>query len=166
LIFVTVGTHEQQFDRLIKEVDKLVEEKVIQEEVFIQTGYCTYKPVNCKYKDVIGFEEMDKLAKEARIIITHGGPGSIFLALENNIIPIVVPRDPQFDEHVDEHQIKFTQVMANNEKIIMVRNIDDLKDKILNYQEYCKRLKISEGSNLNKFIEGLDRICDELLAKK
>ncbi|HGR7320225.1 TPA: multidrug MFS transporter, partial [Streptococcus pneumoniae] len=31
MIFVTVGTHEQQFDRLIKEVDYLKKENLIQD---------------------------------------------------------------------------------------------------------------------------------------
>ena len=44
MIFVTVGTHEQQFNRLIKEVDRLVEEGIIKEEVFIQIGYSDYDP--------------------------------------------------------------------------------------------------------------------------
>ena len=38
MIFVTVGTHEQSFERLVKEMDRLVETGVITEEVFIQTG--------------------------------------------------------------------------------------------------------------------------------
>ncbi len=44
MIFVTVGTHEQPFNRLIKEVDRLVETGIIKDEVFIQTGYSTYEP--------------------------------------------------------------------------------------------------------------------------
>ena len=47
MIFVTVGTHEQQFDRLIKEVDRLKKENLIQDEVFIQTGYSNYIPKYC-----------------------------------------------------------------------------------------------------------------------
>ena len=39
MIFVTVGTHEQQFDRLIKCVDELKRENIITEEVVIQSGY-------------------------------------------------------------------------------------------------------------------------------
>ena len=38
MIFVTVGTHEQPFDRLICRVDELVESGAIREEVYIQTG--------------------------------------------------------------------------------------------------------------------------------
>ena len=37
MIFVTVGTHEQPFNRLLEYVDKLKEQKVITEEVIMQT---------------------------------------------------------------------------------------------------------------------------------
>ncbi|HEV1534200.1 TPA: multidrug MFS transporter, partial [Streptococcus pneumoniae] len=49
MIFVTVGTHEQQFDRLIKEVDYLKKENLIQDEVFIQIGYSSYIPKYCEW---------------------------------------------------------------------------------------------------------------------
>lgn len=38
MIFVTVGTHEQPFNRLIKKVDELKRDGVIQEDVIMQTG--------------------------------------------------------------------------------------------------------------------------------
>ncbi|HEM4221640.1 TPA: multidrug MFS transporter, partial [Streptococcus suis] len=38
MIFVTVGTHEQQFNRLIKEIDLLKKNGSITDEIFIQTG--------------------------------------------------------------------------------------------------------------------------------
>ena len=41
MIFVTVGTHEQPFDRLIRKVDELKENGIIQEDVIIQTGFST-----------------------------------------------------------------------------------------------------------------------------
>ena len=49
--FVTVGTHEQQFNRLIKEVDRLKGEGFIQDDVFIQTGYSNYVPKFCKWEN-------------------------------------------------------------------------------------------------------------------
>ena len=42
MIFVTVGTHEQPFNRLVEKMDSLVAEGVIREPVMIQTGYSTY----------------------------------------------------------------------------------------------------------------------------
>ena len=61
MIFVTVGTHEQQFDRLLKEVDRLKKENLIQDEVFIQTGYSNYVPKYCKWEKIISFEKMNQL---------------------------------------------------------------------------------------------------------
>ena len=36
MIFVTVGTHEQPFDRLIEHIDSLVKNNIIVEEVIMQ----------------------------------------------------------------------------------------------------------------------------------
>ena len=49
MVFVTVGTHEQQFNRLLEEVDKIKGKGKIEEDVIIQTGYSSYKPLNCKW---------------------------------------------------------------------------------------------------------------------
>ena len=49
MIFVTVGTHEQPFNRLIQAVDDLKRDGIITEEVIMQTGFSTYKPKYCKW---------------------------------------------------------------------------------------------------------------------
>ena len=41
MIFVTVGTHEQPFNRLVKAVDDLKKNGVIIDEVIMQTGFST-----------------------------------------------------------------------------------------------------------------------------
>ena len=38
MIFVTVGTHEEQFNRLVEYMDKLRGANIIDEDVIIQTG--------------------------------------------------------------------------------------------------------------------------------
>lgn len=43
MIFVTVGTHEQPFNRLIKKIDELKQDGTIEEDVIIQTGFSTYQ---------------------------------------------------------------------------------------------------------------------------
>lgn len=47
MIFVTVGTHEQPFNRLVEYMDRLKENKIIEEDVIIQIGYSTYEPQYC-----------------------------------------------------------------------------------------------------------------------
>ena len=60
MIFVTVGTHEQQFNRLIKKIDELKEQGTIREPVFIQSGYSTYEPTHCQWKKLLPYKEMEE----------------------------------------------------------------------------------------------------------
>ena len=48
MIFVTVGTHEQSFERLLKYIDKMIENDIINEEVICQKGFTNYEPKNYK----------------------------------------------------------------------------------------------------------------------
>ena len=60
MIFVTVGTHEQQFDRLVRCVDRLKAEGKITEEVMIQTGFSSYEPKVCKWSKLCSYQEMNE----------------------------------------------------------------------------------------------------------
>lgn len=132
MIFVTVGTHEQQFNRLIQKVDELKRDGIIKENVFIQTGFSTYEPQYCQWKKLLAYDEMNEMYEKANIIITHGGPASFMKALELKKIPIVVPRQAQFDEHVNDHQVEFVKLVEERfNNIIGVYDIKDLK-KIIN----------------------------------
>lgn len=92
MIFVTVGTHEQPFNRLIQKVDELKKEGVITENVIIQTGFSTYEPKYCQWSKLIPYQQMIKNVADARIVITHGGPASFIMPLQIGKTPIVVPR--------------------------------------------------------------------------
>ena len=82
MIFVTVGTHEQQFNRLIKCVDELKQNGQIKEEVVMQTGYSTYESVCCEWQKLYPYQQMLEYVNNARIVITHGGPSSFIMPLQ------------------------------------------------------------------------------------
>ena len=125
MIFVTVGTHEQPFNRLIKEVDRLKKEGIITDEVFIQTGFSTYEPQYCDWKNIISYSEMEDYMNRADIIITHGGPATFMGAIAKGKKPIVVPRQEKFGEHVNDHQLDFAYQVKNRYDNIEV--IEDIK---------------------------------------
>ena len=148
MIFVTVGTHEQPFNRLVEEVDRLKGAGEIDDEVIIQRGYSTYEPKYCKFYDLIPWEEMQKYNREARIVITHGGPASFLDVLALGKVPIVVPRQAQFNEHVNDHQLEFCREVAKRlNNIIVVEDILDLKEKIENYSKVLATLNYVMDSN-------------------
>lgn len=164
MIFVTVGTHEQQFNRLIEEIDRLKGEKVITEEVFIQTGFSDYEPKNCGWSKLLTAKEMSEKIEQARIIITHGGPASFIAALQKGKIPIVVPRQYKFNEHVNNHQLEFVQaVEEKNKNIIPVYDIKELKNIILNYNEMVEKISKDNITNNETFCEEFEKEINKIL---
>lgn len=163
MIFVTVGTHEQQFNRLIQCVDDLKRDGVITEDVFIQTGFSTYIPKYCEHKNAIPYSEVVNNIKKARIVITHGGPSSFIMSLQFGKIPIVVPRQKKFGEHVNDHQVNFcTKFEKQRNNIIVINDIEELSNAISNYDAITKVMNDYVVDKNEKFNEELEKIISEL----
>ena len=164
MIFVTVGTHEQQFNRLISCVDELKRDGVIQEDVFIQTGFSTYEPKYCRWSKLIPYDEMVKNVEEARIVITHGGPASFIMPLQIGKVPIVVPRQFQFGEHVNDHQVEFSrEVAVRKGNILLVEDVSALKDVFVQYDEQVQVLSPELNRNNAAFNAQMQEIAVELM---
>ena len=164
MIFVTVGTHEQSFERLVKKVDELKRDKIIDEDVIIQKGYTDYEPQYCESYKLIGYNDMQRYLDDARIIITHGGPASFIAPLTIGKIPIVVPRQKKFNEHVNNHQKDFVeQVAARDNTIIPCYDIDDLEGLIKEYDSIVENMKENYKSNNKLFCEKLDEEIKNIL---
>ncbi len=163
MIFVTVGTHEQPFDRLVKTVDDLKRDGIITEEVIIQTGFSTYEPKYCKWSKLLPYKEMINNVDEARIVITHGGPASFIMPLQIGKTPIVVPRQHRFNEHVNDHQVEFARNVAERMgTIIPVEDIDKLGEVIINYDDIVAGMGHGMSSNNAKFNEEFEKLVNEL----
>ncbi|WP_252216023.1 PssE/Cps14G family polysaccharide biosynthesis glycosyltransferase [Clostridium sp. VAP41] len=130
MIFITVGSQKFQFNRLLKEVDRLVKEKKITEEVFAQTGYSNYKPKNYKYKKFLDRDEFSNIMSRCHIVITHGGTGAIIGAVKQEKKVIAVPRLKEFGEHVDDHQLQIISEFGKMNFIKSVNKIEELDDVI------------------------------------
>ena len=164
MIFVTVGTHEQPFNRLIKAVDELKKEGSITEDVIMQTGFSTYEPKYCKWSKLIPYQQMIKNVEDARIVITHGGPASFIMPLQIGKTPIVVPRQYKFGEHVNDHQVEFARNVAERMgTIIPVEDISTLGEVIKNYDEIVAKMGHGMSSNNEKFCKELETIVNGIL---
>ena len=163
MIFVTVGTHEQPFNRLVKAVDELKRDGVITEDVIMQTGFSTYESKYCQWSKLIPYQQMIKNVEDARIVITHGGPASFIMPLQIGKTPIVVPRQHQFGEHVNDHQVEFARNVARRMgTIIPVEDISNLGGIIKNYDEIVAKMGNGMSSNNEKFCSELEEIVDNI----
>ena len=163
MIFVTVGTHEQPFNRLIRYIDKMKEKGLIREEVIIQTGYSTYEPRYCRFSKLFPYSEMCRFVREARIVITHGGPSSFIMPLQEGKIPIVVPRQKRYGEHVNNHQLEFCRAIEERSgNIIVVEEVRELKRAILRYDKIVAEMPSSIKSHNDIFNEEFEKVINEL----
>lgn len=166
MIFVTVGTHEQPFNRLIKYVDNLKHDNKIRDEVIMQTGFSTYEPQYCKWSKLLPYREMVQSVANARIVITHGGPASFIMPLQIGKIPIVVPRQYEFNEHVNDHQVEFAKnVSERMGMIIPIFNIDGLGKTIEQYDNIVSGMNHDMSSNNAKFNQEFERIVESMWLK-
>ena len=163
MIFVTVGTHEQPFDRLVKKMDELVCDGTIQEPVMIQTGYSTYEPKHCDFQKLLPYPEMERYIREARIVITHGGPSSFLAPLQEGKIPIVVPRKSELGEHVNDHQVEFSNAVAQRrQNILVVEDVQKLGDIIRESDKLVAELNSGSFDNNTKFCEQFKDLVNAL----
>lgn len=164
MIFVTVGTHEQPFNRLVEYMDNWA--KNHDESVVIQTGYSTYEPKFCEWQKLFPYQEMVEKVKNARIIITHGGPSSFIMPLQIGKIPVVVPRKKEFNEHVNDHQVDFSRQVAQRQgNIIVAENVNEIEIILDQYESLVQKMKSGLLSNNEKFCEEFSKIVDELMKK-
>jgi UDP-N-acetylglucosamine transferase subunit ALG13 len=159
MIFATVGTHEDPFDRLLKALDELPGD----EPVVIQSGYSTWVPHRATVEPMMPYARIQALMEEARIVVTHGGPASIMQALAHGKVPIVVPRQSAFGEHVDDHQVRFSKRIAD--RVLVVIDIADLAPTIAAYDARVAGLPggSSGPERARQFATRLDDLCEKLL---
>ena len=105
MIFVSVGTNEQPFDRLVAAAGALVGS----EPVIIQRGSSDLQPAFADCRAFLPFEEVEQLVRQSRAFICHAGVGSIGVALRLGRRPIVMARRHHLGEAVDDHQVPFAQ---------------------------------------------------------
>lgn len=167
MIFVTVGTHEQQFDRLVRRIDELKGKGMIREDVMIQTGYSQWKPRNCEWSQWLPYQEMVRYVDEARIVITHGGPSSFLMPLKMGKVPVVVPRKKEFGEHVNNHQVDFVRELnANGTCLVTVEDIENLGEVLAHYDQYSAVCQEGPGENNARFNRQMIHMVEQLMRPK
>lgn len=158
MIFVTLGSQKFQFNRLLIEIDRLIEEGKMVDDVFAQIGYSDYKPMNYKYKDFLDRDEFSDIMSKCDKVITHGGTGAIIGAIKLGKKVISVPRLSIYGEHVDDHQLQIVRQFSELELITKCENIEELMEIYINLDK--KKLNNYE-SNTNRIIKSIESFIRE-----
>lgn len=167
MILVTVGTHEQPFDRLIQCIDEIAREHILNDEFIVQRGFGRYQPQFCRYEDFFTYTDMVQLVSNARIVITHGAPSSFIMPLKIGKIPIVVPRKKCFREHINDHQVCFVREFAEKQhNILVAEDMAQLPEILLHYDTLIRNMPHTFQSNNSSFCRNIERLAKELVEQK
>jgi UDP-N-acetylglucosamine transferase subunit ALG13 len=125
MIFVTIGTSEP-FDRLLS----AVEGSVNGEPMLVQRGVSQIAPSGASVVDFMGFDEFMEAVRQARVVVTHAGVGTVLVAISAGKRPVVVPRLRRFREAVDDHQLPFARRLHEAGLVVLVEDLSRLKDAL------------------------------------
>lgn len=158
MIFVTLGTQDKGFERLLKEIDRCINKGIIKDKVIVQAGYTKYESKNMEIFGEVSKDEFEKLMNECSLLITHGGVGSIFDALKRGKKVIAAPRLKKYNEHTNDHQLEIVKEFSKEGYILGLTNMAML-GKIIEKAEHFKPKKYE--SNRDILVAYLEEYIDK-----
>lgn len=153
MILVTLGTQDKSFVRLLEAIDEQCNKKNIKDKIIVQAGYTKYESNNMEIFDLVSPKKLDEYMKEASIVITHGGVGSILTALKFNKKVIAAPRLSEYFEHTNDHQVQIIDEFEKLGYILALKDFSKL-DEIL--ENVCDFVPKKYKTNNKKFVKLID----------
>ena len=103
--------------------------------------------------DFIQIEDFNPLTRQADLIITHGGVGSIINSIKTGKKVIAVPRLSEFNEHVNDHQVQIVDTFDNLKLIKGVFDITHLYDAINDMKIFTPTPYVSNNKGMLKIVK-------------
>lgn len=174
MIFVSLGTQDKPFNRIIDYVISLKEnlKELQSEKIIIQLGQTKLlKSDNERIKnleniiiyDMLKPEKMKNIIKDSDIIITHAGVGTIMECLEMDKEIIVVPRKVENLEHVNNHQEEIAFEMEKKGFLTKVDTYEELENKISMLLKDKYTNEDNKNMNKKKYISNNEKFNDNLI---
>lgn len=153
MIFVTLGTQDKGFPRLLEAIDREIEKGNIKDKVIVQAGLTEYKSKNMEIFDLISAEEFDCYIAKSDLVITHGGAGSILTAVKNGKKVIAAARLSKYHEHTNDHQKQIVKKFAEDGYILELKDFNKLGKLIEKSKTFKPKKFISNTGNVRRLIE-------------
>lgn len=151
LIFVSLGTNDKSFTRLLEKIDNEIKFGNIKDDVVVQSGYTKYESSNMSIVDLMPMDEFNKNISNCDILITHGGVGTILDGLKLGKKIIAFPRLAKYQEHVNDHQVEIVNEFYDC-GYILTGEIDDLVNLIDKCKKFNPKSYKSNNYRFNKLI--------------
>jgi UDP-N-acetylglucosamine transferase subunit ALG13 len=118
MIFVSLGTQDKPFLRVLQELENLIKTFNIKDEIIVQQGNTTYESNLFKSFKYVNNTQFVEYIQRSNIIITHAGSGSLFNAIKSGKKIIAVARLKKYGEMIDNNQTELAKKLAEEGYII------------------------------------------------
>lgn len=154
LMFVTVGAT-LGFDRMIETVAALKRAERIPERIVFQTG-SGVAPVgmgaDVEIVQDLPFDAVQALLQRAKIVVTHGGTGSLITALRAGCNVVAMPREFARKEHYDDHQSEITSAFEARGLILTAHDEAGMAKALDTARHRTPTLATTDPSELRAFL--------------
>lgn len=159
MILVTLGTQDKPFTRLLEGVQKMIDNGIIHDEVYVQAGCTKFSSKDMHLFDLMPMDKFDDLMNKADLVITHGGVGNIISALKKKKKIIACPRLSKYKEHINDHQ---KQIIDNFSKKGFLLALDD---DFSNFEEILLKVKTFKAKEFQSNTSNMIKLVEELIDK-
>lgn len=118
MVFITLGTQGNQFQRCLKMVEDLIDELHPNQEFIAQLGNTKYESDKIKCLDFVTEADFKELIGKADIVITHAGSGALFSAIKQGKKTIAVARLHKYKEMANDHQTELVRKLTEGGYIL------------------------------------------------
>lgn len=159
MILVLLGTFPLQFPRPLLALEKLLNERIISDEIIVQNGHTIFESRFMTFKPFMGLDELLSYYEKADLIITQGGTGSILKGLKANKKIIAIARLAKYEESVDDHQLELVDEFEKQKYLIGWHEGDSLQELIKKVKDFEPLPYQSSNKNLvNYLIDYIDNV--------
>lgn len=165
-VLCLLGTDHHPFARMLGWMDAWQRGAGQTARVMVQHGFT--RPLGrtaMTQVDFLGHHDLTRLLSRSRAVVCHGGPGTIFDCRRAGLLPVVLPRSAEHGEHVDNHQVLFTQRLASAQLIDRVQTEDELHRALHSaLQRSRTTLESADDAAVAASTQRLSALVDEALS--
>ncbi len=152
MIFVTLGTQDKPFKRLLD----YLENSNIDDEIIVQNGFTEYESNKLKLFKYLNKDDFDNYLKKANFIVCHAGVGTIVNCLKNDKKVLAVPRLSKYGEHQNDHQLQIANAYFQKGYILVMNDNDNFDEKLAELRNFEPKKFVSNNeifvNKLKKYI--------------
>lgn len=160
MIFLTVGSA-LPFERLVRLIDQALLQRPFALPVFAQIGDGDYLPGAMDYCRFLNRQQYEARFKASALVISHAGIGTLQAAISLRKPILVLPRDPNHGELVDNHQYKTAKKFEQLKHLIMLRTGDDVHSQV---ESALTFEPATRTPNISGVVSRVGRVVDDVLS--